>query len=212
MHRSYLRLAFVICVFCLISCSNEEEIAPLALDPLPEGSVAFLRIDIDDQEFNLINGEGNSVFSSSLNAPAEPDAQFSKEFGSSVTSDTSTLSFRVAYSRQANTRLEMLHEITQREGRIAFGEYIDQELIERRTGFNVEIAEYDYPGGPGVGYSSWRTEQPESSFFTIHEYYAGDTQYTIWLKGEFDLSVDRQIETLSVKGEFLMEFPVCCFE
>lgn len=214
MTRTYFKFAFILCIFCLASCSEEEDkIVPLLeLEPLPEGSVAFLNIRSDGQEYNLINGVDNSIFSSSLVTPADENALFTNQYGSSVTSDTSTLIFRVAYSRSSDNRRELLHEITQTEGKIGFGEFTNFTLIERRTGFNIEVSELESPNGPGQGYSSWRTPQPDASFFTINEYYAGETVNTIWLKGEFRLTIEKEFGRLDqVRGDFLMEFPVCCF-
>ncbi len=212
MTRNYFLFALILCAICFASCSEEDQIVPLKLEPLPEGAAAFLNISVNTTEYNLIDGVESSIFYSSLNSPAEPDARFSKQFGSLVTSDTSTLAFRVAYSRKANNREETLHEITQREGKFGFGEYVNEELIERRRGFNIEISEYEYPGGPGQDYSTWRFDQPDSSFLTITEYYAGETELTIWLKGEFQVTILNLDGVNLVRGDFLMEFPVCCFD
>ncbi|MDW3192029.1 MAG: hypothetical protein R8G66_06685 [Cytophagales bacterium] len=212
MTKTYFSFTLLFCALCFISCSEEEEIVPLALEPLPEGSVAFLNISVGDESYNLIDGVDNSIFSSSLLAPATSDAQFSKEFGASVTSDTSVLTFRIAYSREANNRDETLIEITQGEGQYAFGEVIDLEKIERRKGFNIEIVEDEYVGGPGQGYASWYFDQPETSFFTITEYYAGESELTVWLKGEFKATILNTSGASQVRGDFLMEFPVCCFD
>ena len=63
MTKTYFPIALLFCAICLISCSEEEEIVPLALEPLPEGSVAFLNISVGDESYNLTDRVDNSIFS-----------------------------------------------------------------------------------------------------------------------------------------------------
>ena len=212
MTRTNIPFIFIVIALSLISCNDEITLPPSTLDPVPEGTVAYFNIQVGDTQYNLIEGVDESGFYNTIGAPVNPQAGSTRAFGSLVTSDTSLLVFRVSYTRSSRNRFDLLDEITKTDGDLAFGERLDDEWVERRTGFFVDIFELEAPHIHGDVFSSWSTAQPDSAFISINESYDTGLENFIWLKGEFQVNIDRNGETIPVGGDFLMEFPFCCFE
>ncbi|GEM_PF-2985743 len=207
---NHLRILIITGILAM-ACDKSEEFSAIQLKPKPSGLNAYLNVNIDGASYQL--NDGTDGYKSALSYQFPADGHYGQsEFGSSIYNDSSTLEFRVGYTHQAKSREELVAILTKESQSISLG-YFDDDgvfLIDK-NGFLFEIIELEYPLGPGVGYSSHQEEQPVSSHFYINDYFAGEQNNSIWLKGNFDLKLCGGYSEKDILGEFFLEFPICCF-
>lgn len=194
----------------LVSCQKEEE-EPIILNPLPEGSSAYLEVHFNDSTYMLMEGIDSVYSSYSYQVPAE-DNGGAKILGARLNNDSSLIEFNIGYVQLDLSRSELLRYLTRAEQDMAFGFYEDGILKMVDYGFLMELVELNSPLGGGVGYSTYKIEQPDDSYFRIGHYYRGQNGLSIWLEGSFNLRLSGKYQGEKISGNFLLDFPFCCWE
>ncbi|MEL7005252.1 MAG: hypothetical protein AAFN93_21340, partial [Bacteroidota bacterium] len=164
-----IKFALLLTLSCLflLSCDEDNDTplvieTPVQLPPLPDDAMPFLNVNVEGINYELMDGVDDATFYSSIVTVTENSIEV-PQYGSSVTSDTSTLVFYLMYTRSSNTRNALVNELTKENGDIAFSKIRDGAVIEQQSGFLFEVLKLEYPQGPGFGFSTAYTDQPEST-------------------------------------------------
>jgi len=196
-------------VLGLFSCQKELE-EPITLNALPEGAKAYLQVNFNDSSYSLMEGIDSVYAAYTYQVPAE-DNGGAKILGARLCNDSSLIEFNIGYIQLDVSRSSLLRYLTRAEQDIAFGYYEEGILKMEDDGFLMEITELQSPLGQGVGYPTYKIRQTKDSYFRIGHYYKGQNGLSIWLEGSFNLSLSGKYEGKRVTGNFLLDFPFCCW-
>ncbi len=199
----------------LLSCSDDEVVETfpsMELAPKPKNLNAYLTINLEDTILHLTEDLPGYKAFLNYSFPSESGTG-DPTFGARIVNDlVDTITFTLGYSHDFSDHNQLVGELTKESQELAQSFFDGQGTRFQTFGFFIDISEWEYPGGPGYGHASHSIVQPESSFVTVKEYYAGHGDGSIWLMGEFNLFMSRgSYAGKSLTGEFFMEFPLCCF-
>lgn len=203
-------IILVISSILIISCSYENAIPETVLAQKPESLSSYLQVSFNDSLFIFSDTIENQSVAQTYFVPAGDSGD--KILGATIHDDSSLVSFDLGYVQQSLSREELILKLIEAEQELAYGDYDGGYLKMSNNGFAVLIDErYSYLSG-GSAYHTYKVAQPEGTYFRIGHYYAGSSQNTIWLEGSFKLELDRKYQGTEIIGEFLLEFPLCCFD
>jgi hypothetical protein len=199
----------LVSTLALFSSCEQMELPPeINLMHNPDISSAYLNISFLDSTYHLKDSVDNYYATKSYVTTAKEEDPYPSWSGASFRNDSSIIDFSVYNIFKWMNRNELLQRITKSNHELAFYTYENEKLNIKKYGFLLEICEYTYPMSGSKRFASDRCKQSASSFFKITDYYAGETEYTIWLRGSFQVNIEykKSVETLT--GDFLMEFPL----
>jgi hypothetical protein len=196
-------------IFILFSSCESEEVFPeISLLKISDVWSSYMNISFHDSTYHLKDSINNYYTTKTYVTSAHEDEPYPSWSGASFRNDSSIIDFSINNIFEWMSRNELLHAITKSNQELAYNTYENDRLNFKNYGFLVEINEYTVPMGGSKRHASDRCEQHSGSFNKISDYYAGDTERTIWLKGSFQVDIEykNSIETLT--GDFFMEFPL----